>query len=490
MAHRRRDLSPRCYCCCSSVSLSSSAQVWFQERTSSFVSSFAQSRRRRFTELKSGVSLRFSDADLFSVFYRRPVSIHPSTSVGSSFEDADLPPSRKSLDMAVGDPGSSQIRRACSPTTATLLVFVVHVPSVVFRRSQSLVASFSGARFATSLHWPSSSTDIGCVQAGDLYPDPVFTPPFSHNHSFSLVAGATLGFQVLGLVWALQVMGQILVNYLTGLSLLLQPASPLAPLSTTSSFLIRGRLQLGLPLATLVCCFPQPPTLHGCFSNVDCDWWIRLGCLCSQTMLMSRSYLVIVFGPLLLWSFFVEHPLLHSSDELPRYQNSFCWGQERSFSPSSFSKERTLSPLSTYVLFWSLYRCPCVVRSALVCEGRSEASLSVISKGYAIWCYVAFAPSAGFRLVFPALVAVSSSNIRSPLVVFVLHGVYSLLVSNVVKVQGRQDNVFSLSVRFACIYPCFFSVYVLCSAIVAAMLVALLAWISWSVTVSPLAGEF
>ncbi|EFH39084.1 predicted protein [Arabidopsis lyrata subsp. lyrata] len=216
----------------------------------------------------------------------------------------------------------------------------------------------------------------------------------------------------------------------------------------------------------------------------------RLVRLCSQPMLMWRSYLVIAFGSLLLWRFFVEHPFHYSSGELPRYQNSFCRGQERSFSPSSFSKERTLSSLSSFVLFWSLYRCWCVARTTVVCERRSEASLSVISKGYAIWCYVAFAPSAGFRRAFSAFVAESSSNFRSPLVFFVLHGVYSLLVSNIVKVQGRQDNVFGLSVRFACIYLCFFGVYVLCSAYVAVMMVALLAWISLPVTFSPLAGEF
>ena len=71
----------------------------------------------------------------------------------------------------------------------------------------------------------------------------------------------------------------------------------------------------------------------------------------------------------------------------PRYQNSSCRGQERSFSPSSFSKERTLSPLPlslrgalllVTMLKKLLFVLTVLSSYVMVCTGPEEITRSIL----------------------------------------------------------------------------------------------------------------
>ncbi|KAG7559959.1 hypothetical protein ISN45_Aa05g015240 [Arabidopsis thaliana x Arabidopsis arenosa] len=159
-----------------------------------------------------------------------------------------------------------------------------------------------------------------------------------------------------------------------------------------------------------------------------------------------------------------------SSPPLSRYQNSSCRGHERSFPLSSSSQERTFPPSPPSLMLWLLCHCIGVASSTPVCEGcLTEASPSGIVKGSAIWCFVAFALVTDFKIACSALVAVTSSNNRSLCVLFVPQGVFPLLVSNVVKVQGLHDDVVCLSATIGLAYLFIICFCVICLVFVFAL---------------------
>ncbi|CAH8254840.1 unnamed protein product [Arabidopsis lyrata] len=144
--------------------------------------------------------------------------------------------------------------------------------------------------------------------------------------------------------------------------------------------------------------------------------------------------------------------LKHQDALPPQSQSSSCHGQERSLAPFSYYKESFITPSS--LLPWLLYCCPYVVRPALVLEGcSSETSLSVGFNGSANWCFVTPVLLANFGIVLLALVADSITSSISLSMCCVVQGVFSLISTRIIKVQGLRDNVFCLSARIALIYP-------------------------------------
>ncbi|CAH8261625.1 unnamed protein product [Arabidopsis lyrata] len=75
--------------------------------------------------------------------------------------------------------------------------------------------------------------------------------------------------------------------------------------------------------------------------------------------------------------------------------------------------------------------------------------------GSSSWCFVTHVLTANSRIVMSALVADSISCSIALCVFHVVQGVFSLILSSVIKVQGLHDDVYCLSDRIALIYPSF-----------------------------------
>ncbi|CAH8253407.1 unnamed protein product [Arabidopsis lyrata] len=98
--------------------------------------------------------------------------------------------------------------------------------------------------------------------------------------------------------------------------------------------------------------------------------------------------------------------------------------------------------------------------------GCSQPRTTVVGSrlnGYSVWCFVTSFLKANFRIDLVALVADSILHNIALYVFCVVQGVISFLRHNVIKVQGRCDDVYCLGVMIALIYPSIcFSLYCFC----------------------------
>ncbi|VVA99808.1 unnamed protein product [Arabis nemorensis] len=90
-----------------------------------------------------------------------------------------------------------------------------------------------------------------------------------------------------------------------------------------------------------------------------------------------------------------------------------------------------LGPTSSFIVPWLVYRCCCVAWSTFGLEELDiDDSLSVLIKGSTL------ISAADFKIVNPALVAVSITGVSSQVVFLISHSVIPLLRPYVVEIRG------------------------------------------------------